>query len=63
MTYRRRGLGRQVVSHVTDLVLRAGARPTYWTSAENLPSRALAKSLGYEEFAHTICYAWRRPRS
>ncbi len=60
---RRQGLGRQVVSCVTDLALRAGARPMYWTSLENYPSQSLAKSLGYEEFAHTVCYVWRKPPS
>ncbi len=61
--HRRQGLGRQVVSYVTELVLRAGARPMYWTSEENIASQALAKSLGYEEFAHTVCYVWRTPRA
>jgi GNAT superfamily N-acetyltransferase len=60
--YRRQGLGRQVLSHVTDLVLRAGARPLYWTSVDNFPSQGLAKSLGYEEVARHVCYVWRKPQ-
>jgi GNAT superfamily N-acetyltransferase len=59
--YRRQGLGKQVLSYVTDLVLRAPARPMYWTSVGNFPSQELAKSLGYEEVGRHAYYEWRRP--
>lgn len=46
-THQRRGVGRALVSRVTEEVLRAGMLPYYSTTTANIRSRAVAVSLGY----------------
>ena len=58
--YRRMGLGRQLVSHVTGKILNDGNVPIYWTEPENFASQSLAKSLGYWQIGQMITYRWRK---
>jgi len=58
--YRRMGLGRQLVSHVTGKILNDGNVPIYWTGPENIASQSLAKSLGYWQIGQMITYRWRK---
>lgn len=58
--YRRMGLGRQLVSHVTGKILNDGNVPVYWTEPENIASQSLAKSLGYWQIGQIITYRWRK---
>lgn len=58
--YRRMGLGRQLVSHVTGKILNDGNVPIYWTEPENIASQSLAKSLGYWQIGQMITYRWRK---
>jgi len=58
--YRRMGLGRQLVSHVTAKILNDGNVPIYWTEPENIASQSLAKSLGYWQIGQMITYRWRK---
>lgn len=58
--YRRMGLGRQLVSHVTGKILNDGNVPMYWTEPENIASQSLAKSLGYWQVGQIITYRWRK---
>jgi GNAT superfamily N-acetyltransferase len=46
-TARGRGIGRALVSHLTAATFAAGRIPFYTTTVANLPSRQLARSLGY----------------
>ena len=57
--YRRMGLGRQLVSHVTEMILRDGHVPMYWTEPENTASLALAEGLGYRQIGQEISCRWR----
>jgi GNAT superfamily N-acetyltransferase len=41
------GIGRALVRQLTEAILDAGAIPYYSTTVANIPSRALARSLGY----------------
>lgn len=59
--YRNAGLGKRLVSHVTELILRDGHAPLYWTEPDNLASQALAKSLGYWQFGTMAVYRWCKP--
>ena len=59
--YRRRGLGKRLVSHVTEMILRDGDLPMYWTETDNIASQRLAKGLGYRQYARQIQYRWRKP--
>jgi GNAT superfamily N-acetyltransferase len=59
--YRRLGLGRRLVSYVTELILREGNVPFYWTEHDNIASQNLAKSLGYWQFAEQRSCYWRKP--
>lgn len=56
--YRRMGLGKQLVSHVTEKILNDGNLPIYWTDPKNIASQSLAKSLGYWQFGQKIIYRW-----
>ncbi len=58
--YRRLGLGKRLVSHVTELILSDGNVPIYWTEPDNLPSQALARGLGYWQFGEMTTYFWRK---
>ena len=57
--YRRMGLGKRVVSYVTELILRDGDVPLYWTEPDNVASQALARGLGYWQIAQQMTYLWR----
>jgi GNAT superfamily N-acetyltransferase len=57
--YRRRGLAKRLVSHVTELILRDGNVPAYWTGPANLASRRLCEGLGYRHYAQNVNYVWR----
>jgi GNAT superfamily N-acetyltransferase len=59
--HRRMGLGRRLVSYLTELILRDGNVPEYWTEPDNVASRNLATSLGYRQYAQKVDYLWRRP--
>ena len=59
--HRRQGLGRRLVSHVTELILSDGNLPIYWTEPGNTASQRLCKSLGYWQYAQKVNYLWRRP--
>jgi len=59
--YRRMGLGRGLVSHVTELILADGDLPMYWTSPDNCASQTLAKALGYWQYGTMTTYLWKRP--
>jgi len=56
--YRRRGFGRWIVSYLTELILRDGDVPLYWTEPDNLASQHLAASLGYRQFGTLMWYSW-----
>lgn len=58
--HRRKGLARQLVSYATDVILRDGNIPCYWTEPENEASQALCLSLGYYQYAREMRYAWRK---
>lgn len=59
--YRRMGLGKRLVSHVTEIILQDGNVPIYWTEPENIASQSLARSLGYWQIVgQTITYRWRK---
>ncbi len=45
--YKRRGYGSKVVSAIVEDLLRAGKRPLYRSTAENIASRRLAEKLGF----------------
>lgn len=55
---RRKGLARQLVSYTTDLILRDGNIPCYWTEPENLASQALCQSLGYYQYSQELRCMW-----
>ena len=59
--HRRTGLGRRLVSYLTELILRDGNVPEYWAEPDNVASRNLAASLGYWQYAQKVDYLWRRP--
>lgn len=59
--YRRQGLARRLVSHVTEMILRDGNVPMYWTEPDNIASQRLAKGLGYWQYAQQKQYRWRKP--
>jgi hypothetical protein len=48
--WRGRGLGRTVVSHTTEAVLKRGQVPFYLTSDTNTASIATARSVGYRDY-------------
>jgi len=56
--YRRRGFGKRLASYLTELILRDGDVPLYWTGPDNLASQRLAASLGYRRFGTLIRYSW-----
>jgi len=56
--YRRRGYGRRLVSHLTELILRDGDVPLFWTEPDNLASQRLAANLGYRRFGTLMWYSW-----
>jgi GNAT superfamily N-acetyltransferase len=58
--YRRMGLGKRLVSYVTELILRDGHAPLYWTEPDNAASQALAQGLGYWQIAQGMRYLWRK---
>jgi len=58
--YRRQGLAKRLVSHVTEFILRDGDAPLYWTEPDNAASQALAQGLGYWQIAQGMRYLWRK---
>lgn len=58
--YRRMGLARKVVSHATDIILRDGGVPMYWTEQDNMASQELCKCLGYWQYARQARFLWRK---
>lgn len=58
--FRRQGLCKQLVSYATEMVLRAGDAPMYWTAPENVASQALCQGLGYKQYWQRTKYLWRR---
>ena len=58
--YRRMGLGKRLVSYVTELILRDGHVPFYWTEPDNAASQALAQGLGYWQIAQQMTYLWKK---
>lgn len=50
--YRRRGLGKAVVSACTESLLSKGIAPLYMADENNLPSRRLCEALGYRFHGH-----------
>ncbi|MCH9685633.1 MAG: GNAT family N-acetyltransferase [Deltaproteobacteria bacterium] len=58
---RGRGLGRAVVSAVTERALGRGEVVLYQTLEANLPAVALARRLGYERYARNIAIRLRNP--
>lgn len=57
--FRGQGYGRAVVSAMTAAALREGAIPHYQTLAANLASRAIARGLGFTEYARTLAVRLR----
>jgi GNAT superfamily N-acetyltransferase len=57
--YRRQGLARGLVSHLTELVLGEGAAPIYSATVENIASQGVARGLGYRQYGEEIGYEWR----
>lgn len=53
-SHRRRGYGRAVVGAITEYALRSGLLPQYRTLRANAPSMAVARVLGYQEYAASI---------
>jgi GNAT superfamily N-acetyltransferase len=58
--YRRMGLGKRLISYVTELILRDGHAPLYWAEPDNAASQALAQGLGYWRIAQGMRYLWRK---
>jgi len=58
--HRRRGLGRRLVSHITQLILQKGNMPIYWTEPDNVASQRLCTGLGYWQYAQKMCYTWTK---
>jgi len=54
------GLGRRLVSHITEMILCEGNLPMYWTEPDNAASQRLARSLGYWQYAQRVNYLWRK---
>ena len=52
LAYRRRGLGKAVVSACTETLLQCGIVPLYIADEDNLPSRRLCEALGYCYHGH-----------
>lgn len=50
--YRRRGLGKSVVSALTRYLIETGRRPLYAVNETNLPSIELAKQIGFRDSGH-----------
>jgi GNAT superfamily N-acetyltransferase len=59
--HRRRGLGRRLVSHITQLILQKGKVPIYWTEPDNIASQRLCKGLGYWQYGQLVFYTWSKP--
>ncbi|HIE26401.1 TPA: GNAT family N-acetyltransferase [Candidatus Poribacteria bacterium] len=58
--YRRMGLGKRLVSYVTELILQDGHAPLYWTEPDKVASQSLAQGLGYWQIAQNMTYLWRK---
>jgi len=58
---RRMGLGRRLISRVTEMILREGNLPMYWTEPDNIASQRLFKGLRYWQYAQRVDYLWRKP--
>lgn len=52
--YRGRGYGRAIVSAITAHGLELGLVPWYQTLAANIPSVAIARALGFSQYAETL---------
>ncbi len=52
VAYRRRGLGKVVVSACTQALLEQGISPLYIADEDNFPSRRLCEALGYRYHGH-----------
>jgi predicted GNAT family acetyltransferase len=46
-SYRNQGIGKALVSRLTEALFKVGKLPYYSTRASNIPSRRIAISLGY----------------
>lgn len=57
--FRGQGYGRAVVSAMTATALREGTSPHYQTLAANVASRAIARALGFTEYARTLAVRLR----
>jgi len=58
--YRHMGLGKRLISHVTEIILQDGNIPIYWAGPKNIASQSLAKSLGYYQIGQMVTYRWRK---
>lgn len=58
--YKRRGYGSKVVSAIVEDLLRAGKRPIYRATADNIASRRLAEKLGFHLHSEYIYVALRK---
>ena len=62
--YRRQGLGKRLLSYVTELILRDGHVPLYCghgrTETDTAASQALAQGLGYWQIMQRMTYLWRK---
>jgi len=58
---RGQGVGRAVVSAAAQAARARGLIPTYCTGDDNLPSQALVRSLGFQQY-HRVLYAVAYPR-
>lgn len=59
--HRRQSLGKRLVSHVTEIILREGNLPMYWTELDNIASQRVCTTLGYWQYAQRVDYLWRKP--
>lgn len=57
--YRRMGLGKRLVSYMTEAALQDHKYVHYWTTPDNTASQALAESLGYWQSGTVVDYIWR----
>ena len=58
--YRRQGLAKRLVSHVTETILRDGHIPVYWTEPENIASQNLCRKLGYWQYGQRVICTWQK---
>lgn len=56
--YRRKGLGKQLISFLTELLLKKNDTVLYYTTPDNYASQNLARSLGYIEVFKSTDFLW-----